>query len=134
MTIESLFPEGTSDPFINNSNLQFFKIIKEQDNSRILISYFAIWEALSQKLTKNQMWNQTELSWCKHSTPSFCLPRRQPKTTIKGSNSSFFKKASSFSVVTGSNYTPLGSRKLSHNNNKENNTNLLNLAPSQKSS
>ncbi|GBB92934.1 hypothetical protein RclHR1_20880001 [Rhizophagus clarus] len=37
-------------------------------------------------------------------------------------------------MVTGSNRTPLGSRKLTNNNNQENNTNSLNLAHSQKSS
>ncbi|GBB95599.1 hypothetical protein RclHR1_25720002 [Rhizophagus clarus] len=102
MTIESLFSEGTSGPFINESNLQSFKI--------------------------------TELAWCKHSTPSFCSPRRQPKATGSGSNSSSHKKAGSSPVVTGSNRMPLGSRKSRNNNNQENNTNSLNLTQSQKTS
>ncbi|GBB91135.1 hypothetical protein RclHR1_18280005 [Rhizophagus clarus] len=75
ITIESLFPEGTSGPFINESNLQSFKIVQEQDGTRILIGYFATWKALSCRLAKNQMWKQTELAWCKHSTPSFRSPR-----------------------------------------------------------
>ncbi|GES88362.1 P-loop containing nucleoside triphosphate hydrolase protein [Rhizophagus clarus] len=108
MTIESLFPKGTSGPFINESNLQSFKIVQEQDGTRILIGYFTTWEALSY--------------------------RRQPKTIVSGSNSFSFKKAGSSLVVTGSNCTPLESCKLSNNNNKENNTNSLNLAHSQKSS
>ncbi|GES72604.1 hypothetical protein GLOIN_2v1473242 [Rhizophagus clarus] len=62
MTIESLFPEGSSGPFINESNLQSFKIVQEQDSTRILISYFTTWEALSRRLAKNQMWKQTELA------------------------------------------------------------------------
>ncbi|GBB93092.1 hypothetical protein RclHR1_21050001 [Rhizophagus clarus] len=134
MTIESLFPKGTSGPFINESNLQSFKIVQEQDGTRILIGYFTTWEALSYRLAKNQMWKQTELAWCKHSTPSFRSSRRQPKTIVSGSNSFSFKKAGSSLVVTGSNCTPLESCKLSNNNNKENNTNSLNLAHSQKSS
>ncbi|GBB92024.1 hypothetical protein RclHR1_19520003 [Rhizophagus clarus] len=55
MTIKSLFPEGTSGPFINKSNLQSFKIIREQDGTRILISYFTTWDALSCRLAKKQM-------------------------------------------------------------------------------
>ncbi|GBB98744.1 hypothetical protein RclHR1_03300024 [Rhizophagus clarus] len=55
MTIESLFPEGTSGPFINKSNLQSFKIVREQDGTRILIGYFATWDALSRRLAKSQM-------------------------------------------------------------------------------
>ncbi|GBB92894.1 hypothetical protein RclHR1_20760003 [Rhizophagus clarus] len=134
MTIESLFPEGTSGPFINESNLQSFKIIQEQDGTRTLIGYFATWDALSRKLAKNQIWKQSELAWCKHSTPSFRSSRRQSKTTGSGSNFSPHKKAGSSPVVTGSNRTPLGSRKLRNNNNHENNTNSLNLTQSQKPS
>ncbi|GBC02910.1 hypothetical protein RclHR1_04890025 [Rhizophagus clarus] len=102
MMIESLFPRGTSSPFINESNLQSFKII--------------------------------ELAWCKHSTPSFHSSRRQPKASGSGSTSSSFKKAGSSLVITGSNRTPLGSRKSQINNKHENNTNLSNLAQFQNSS
>ncbi|GBB83910.1 hypothetical protein RclHR1_10570008 [Rhizophagus clarus] len=89
------------------NNLQSFKIIQEQDGTRTLIGYFATWDALSRK--------------------------RQPKATGSGSNSSSHKKAGSSPVLTGSNRTPLGSRK-SCNNNHENNTNSFNLAQSQKPS
>ncbi|GBB98204.1 hypothetical protein RclHR1_31670002 [Rhizophagus clarus] len=106
--IESLFPRGTSSPFINESNLQSFKIVREQDGSRILISYFTTWDALSRKC--------------------------QPKTSGSGSTSSSFKKAGSSPVFTGSNRTPLGSRKSQINNKHENNTNSSNLAQSQNSS
>ncbi|GBC06410.1 hypothetical protein RclHR1_06800014 [Rhizophagus clarus] len=114
MTIESLFPEGSSGPFINESNLQSFKIVQEQDSTRILISYFTTWEALSRRLAKNQI--------------------LQPKAIGSGLNSSSFKKTGSSPVITGSNRTLLGSRKSRNNNNQENNTNSLNLAQSQKSS
>ncbi|GBB84800.1 hypothetical protein RclHR1_11370005 [Rhizophagus clarus] len=106
MTIESLFPEGTSGPFINKSNLQSFKIIQEQDGTRTLIGYFATWDALSR--------------------------RRQPKATGSGSNFSPHKKAGSSSALIGSNRMPLGSRKSRNYNNHENNTNSLNLMQSQK--
>ncbi|GBC03680.1 hypothetical protein RclHR1_05260002 [Rhizophagus clarus] len=132
MTIESLFPEDTSGPFINESNLQSFKIIQEQDGTRTLIGYFATWDALSRRLAKIQMWKQSELAWCKHSTPSFRSSRRQPRATGLGSNSSTQKKAGSSPVVTGSNRTLLRSRKSRNNNNHENNTNSLNLTQSQK--
>ncbi|GES89598.1 hypothetical protein GLOIN_2v1871772 [Rhizophagus clarus] len=119
MTIESLFPNGTSGQFINDSNLQSFKVIKEQDGTRTLIGYFATWDALSRRLAKNQMWNQTELAWCKHSTPSFRSPRRQPAAFSSGSSHSSNKKAGSHPVFTGSNRTPLGSRKTRNSNNHE---------------
>ncbi|GBB90977.1 hypothetical protein RclHR1_18050002 [Rhizophagus clarus] len=109
MTIESLFSEGTSGSF------------HQRKQSSIL-----------QNCSRTG-W-QTELTWCKHSTPSFRSPRRQPKATGSGSNSSSSKKAGSSPVVTGSNCTPLRSRKLRINNNQENNTNSLNFAQSQKSS
>ncbi|GBB99375.1 hypothetical protein RclHR1_00350031 [Rhizophagus clarus] len=134
MTMESLFPEGTSGSFINESNLQSFKIIQEQDGTRTLIGYFATWDALSRRLAENQMWKQSDLAWCKHSTPSFRSSKRQPKATGSGSNSSFYKKAGSSPVITGSNRTPLRSRKSRNNNNHENNTNSLNLTQSQKPS
>ncbi|GBB86488.1 hypothetical protein RclHR1_12910008 [Rhizophagus clarus] len=108
MTIESLFPEGTSSSFINENNLQSFKIVREQDGSRILIGYFATWDALSR--------------------------RRQPKALGSGSKSSSFKKAGSSLMITRSNRTPLGSHKLQINNKYENNTNSSNLAQSQNSS
>ncbi|GBC06880.1 hypothetical protein RclHR1_07110005 [Rhizophagus clarus] len=126
--------ESTSGPFINESNLQSFKLVREQDGTRILIGYFATWDALSRRLAKTQMWKQTELAWCKHSTPSFRSPRRQPKATGSGSNSFSHKKAGSSPVVTRSNRMLLGSRKSHNNNNQGNNTNPLNPAQSQKSS
>ncbi|GBC00168.1 hypothetical protein RclHR1_37730001 [Rhizophagus clarus] len=82
------------------------------------------------------MWKQTELAWCKHSTPSFRSSRCQPKASGSGSKSFSFKQAGSSLVITGSNRTPLRSRKLQINNNNkhENNTNSPNLAQSQNSS
>ncbi|GBB90968.1 hypothetical protein RclHR1_18030002 [Rhizophagus clarus] len=132
MTIESLFPNGTSGSFINDSNLQSFKVIKEQDGTRTLIGYFATWDALSRRLAKNQKWNQTDLAWCKHSTPSYRSTRQKPTATSSGPRSSSHKKAGSSPVVTGSNSTPLGSRKSRNSNNHENNTNSINLTQSQK--
>ncbi|GBB93685.1 hypothetical protein RclHR1_22100001 [Rhizophagus clarus] len=103
------FPAAcTSSPFINESNLQSFKIVREQDGSRILIGYFATWDALSR--------------------------RRQPKASGSGLTSSFFKKADSSPVITGSNRTPLRSCKSQINNKHENNTNSSNLVQSQNSS
>ncbi|GBC00613.1 hypothetical protein RclHR1_39090001, partial [Rhizophagus clarus] len=54
MTYDSLFSNGSSSQFLIDCNLKSFKLIKEHDGSQSLISYFSMWDTLSQRLTAKQ--------------------------------------------------------------------------------
>ncbi|GBB97399.1 hypothetical protein RclHR1_29890001 [Rhizophagus clarus] len=83
MTYDSLFPNGISSQFLISSNLKFFRIVKEQNGSCMLIGYFITWDALSHRISHLQQWKDTDLAWCRHSTSSYCSHNLKPSSTKK---------------------------------------------------
>ena len=98
MTEAALFTSRLdTSSFIAATGAKYYKIITEPNKHRKLIAYFATWDQLQVCCHTPQQWEDYDVNWIRHSSPSVQSRFRQQ-----------VKRAFSESKGTGANATPLG--------------------------
>src|SRR5581483_10796706 len=122
MTEQTLASPTNINNVLQGSRAKSFKIVKDEEGKRKLIVYLESWDALNLLLGSHVVWGEQEqrLDWCRHSTSSLRRKHRRHKkarSPKQPTPDQHRDQAKSGGILTGSNSTPLRSRRRSQSSN-----------------